>query len=71
MPPNTIILLTHTNMNTWSPASWQLIRHRVRELTGRRISFDSIERFIDENYLWEESPESIAAVLIQALSDQE
>lgn len=65
-------------MNFNSPADWQTIQRTIlnlaatepslREIRGAAWfgSFESIESFIDENYLHQASPEEIALEYVEA-----
>lgn len=48
-------------MNVWSPVDWQRIGRLVFAITNVNLTYNQIEAFIDSRYLWDETPETIAA----------
>ena len=57
-------------MNVWSPADWQLIGRLVFTITNVNLTYDRIEAFIDSHYLWDETPEVIAAKINEEIFNE-
>ena len=57
-------------MNVWSPTDWRTIGRLVFTITNVNLSSERIEEFIDSHYLWDETPEVIAAKINEEIFNE-